>query len=85
MSEEFNKVYYVNLAEREDYQRMYKQALQFLYSAQDLVCELPDFQTEQNTIEGAIHALESCSERFSDDDWLSRNFPLGVCVDDEDV
>jgi|TARA_R110002020_G_scaffold136759_2_gene305230 hypothetical protein len=71
MSEEFN----TDLGVREDYQRMYKQALQFLYSAQDLVSELPDFQTEQNTIEHAIHALESSTDKFSDDDWLSRNFP----------
>jgi hypothetical protein len=60
--------------DEEVYDRMCKQALQNLYSAQDIMCELPECHTELNAIEQAIHALESYGRRFSDD-WLSENFP----------
>jgi hypothetical protein len=48
--------------------QIYKQALQNLYSAQDMVCELPECQQEQNAIEQAIHALESYGDRFLEHD-----------------
>ena len=47
--------------------QIYKQALHNLYSAQDMVCELPECQHEQNAIEQAIHALESYGDRFLED------------------
>jgi len=64
----------IDISDREVEEKIYKQALQNLYSAQDMVCELPECQNEQNVIEQAIHALESYGDRFSDD-WLSENFP----------
>ena len=48
--------------------QIYKQALHNLYSAQDMVCELPECQQEQNAIEQAIHALESYGDRFLEHD-----------------
>ena len=53
--------------DEEVYDRMCKQALQNLYSAQDIMCELPECQTELNAIEQAIHALESYGKRFLED------------------
>jgi hypothetical protein len=52
---------------KEAHERMCKQVLQNLYSAQDIMCELPENQIELNAIEQAIHALESYGKRFLED------------------